>query len=271
MPKSPLKPTVLAGQLRAGDHVDAHRCIAFVVGPYVKQGAFVSTPCTTMSMFRTIEDILGIKHQNLNDALARPMVDAFDKKRATWSLSTAPSGLLSAHTMLDIPPAACAGVALLYPTHHAAYWAEVTKGMDFSREDQVDGEEFNHIPWRGLKGSQRVQAISVPCKKLVPTAFSECGNFQSGLRFSRRLRDHGLWFRGKRGIARAVCLPIHVFSPQLSQRNANLNKGLLASRRCRCASWPGSARLLIFDYRGAIHTPFTIPSYPCHSTPVQPT
>jgi hypothetical protein len=45
-------------------------------------------------------------------------------------------------------------VAALYPTHNAAYWANVTKGMDFSVEDHVDGEEFNRILWQGLKGSQ---------------------------------------------------------------------------------------------------------------------
>jgi hypothetical protein len=82
------------------------------------------------------------------------MVDAFDKKQTTWTFSATPSGLLCADTLLDIPAAACAGVALLYPTHNAAYWAKVTKGMDFSREDRVDGEEFNHILWQGLKGSQ---------------------------------------------------------------------------------------------------------------------
>jgi DNA-binding beta-propeller fold protein YncE len=137
-----------------GDHVDAHRSIAFVVGPYVKQGAVVSTSYTTLSMFRTIEDTLGIRHQNLNDALAVPMFDAFDEKQTAWSFSATPSGLLCADTLLDIPPAACAGVALLYPTHNAAYWAKVTKGMDFSREDRVDGQEFNRILWQGLKGSQ---------------------------------------------------------------------------------------------------------------------
>jgi hypothetical protein len=136
-----------------GDHVDAHRSIAFIVGPYVKQGALVSTSYNTLSMFRTIEDILGIGYQNLNDALALPMADVFDKRQKEWTFHATPSGLLCA-TTLDLPPAACAGVARLYPTHDAAYWAKVTKGMDFSMEDRVDGEEFNRILWRGLKGSQ---------------------------------------------------------------------------------------------------------------------
>src|SRR5208337_907105 len=58
-----------------GDHVDAHRSTAYVIGPYVKHHAVVSTSFTTLSMYRTIEDILGIRYSNLNDALAVPMAD----------------------------------------------------------------------------------------------------------------------------------------------------------------------------------------------------
>jgi len=137
-----------------GDHVDAHRSVAFVVGPYVKQGAVVPTSYNTISMFRTIEDILGTEHQNLNDALALPMADVFDRKQKDWTFSATPSGLLCGDTLLDLPPTACQGVAALYPTHNAAYWAAVTKDMDFSVEDHVDGAEFNRILWQGLMGSK---------------------------------------------------------------------------------------------------------------------
>jgi len=40
------------------DHVDAHRSTAYVVGPYVKQGKVVSEFYTTVSMLRTIEEVL---------------------------------------------------------------------------------------------------------------------------------------------------------------------------------------------------------------------
>lgn len=42
------------------DHVDAHRSIAFVVGPYVRQGAVIPSGYTTVSMIATIIDFLGI-------------------------------------------------------------------------------------------------------------------------------------------------------------------------------------------------------------------
>ena len=36
------------------DHVDSHRTTAYVVGPYVRQGAVVSTRYSTVNMLRTI-------------------------------------------------------------------------------------------------------------------------------------------------------------------------------------------------------------------------
>ena len=52
------------------------------------------------------------------------------------------------------PASACEDVAARYPTHNAAYWANVTKGMDFSSEDKVDGDQFNRILWTGLMGDK---------------------------------------------------------------------------------------------------------------------
>jgi len=47
-----------------------------------------------------------------------------------------------------------AGHHILYPTHNAAYWAKVTQGMDFSAEDRIDSDRYNHILWEGLMGSK---------------------------------------------------------------------------------------------------------------------
>ncbi len=60
------------------DHVDSHRGTAFVVGPYVKKGAVISTRYSQVNALRTIEDILGTEHINLNTAFQRPMDDVFD-------------------------------------------------------------------------------------------------------------------------------------------------------------------------------------------------
>ena len=82
----------------------AHRSIAFVAGPHVKQGQVVSTPYNTVDMVRTIEQILGAKPLNLNDALAVPMAHVFDTTTEKWSFTAQPSALL-AHTQLPIDPA----------------------------------------------------------------------------------------------------------------------------------------------------------------------
>jgi len=135
-----------------GDHVDAHRSIAFIVGPYVKHGAVVSTAYNTLSFVRTIEDILGIGHSNLNDSLALPMSDVFDTKQAKWTFTAIPSDYLYS-TTLPLPPMQ-AGHHILYSTHDATYWAKVTEGMDFSVEDHLDAQKYNRIVWKGLMGDK---------------------------------------------------------------------------------------------------------------------
>jgi hypothetical protein len=51
-------------------------------------------------------------------------------------------------------PAKAAGLKIPKSTHNAAYWARVTKGLDFSKEDLVDAVAYNRILWAGLKGDR---------------------------------------------------------------------------------------------------------------------
>jgi YVTN family beta-propeller protein len=137
------------------DHVDAHRTTAYVVGPYVKHGAVVSTYYTTVSMVRTIEDVLGLEHLNLNTATTRPMTDVFDLNQKEWSFEARPSAVL-ADTQLPLSPEA-RHMALAAPpvkiAHSAGYWAAKTKGFDFREEDRLDADAFNRIVWQGLMNS----------------------------------------------------------------------------------------------------------------------
>jgi hypothetical protein len=41
----------------------------------------------------------------------------------------------------------------LKPTHDARYWADKTRGFDFSSEDRVPADLYNKILWEGLKGT----------------------------------------------------------------------------------------------------------------------
>ncbi len=133
------------------DHVDSHRTVAFVAGAYVKQHTLVSTQYNTLDFLRTMEEVLGIPQLNLNDALARPMADIFNTTPSNWSFTATPSPYLYA-TQLPLPQPA--GVILVKSTHNAKYWAQVTKGMDFSDADRVDPAVYNRILWKGMMGDR---------------------------------------------------------------------------------------------------------------------
>ena len=141
-----------------GDHVDAHRSIAFVAGAYVKQGALVSTQYNTLDFVRTIEEVLGLPPMNLNDALATPMADIFNTTPTPWSFTAVPAAILYG-TQLPLPPRP-PGLKVPRRPHNAKYWARATKGMDFEDEDKVDPAEFNRILWKGLMGKQPYPAVT---------------------------------------------------------------------------------------------------------------
>jgi DNA-binding beta-propeller fold protein YncE len=135
------------------DHVDARRSVALIAGPYVRQGALVSTRYTTLNVLRTIESLLALKPLSLNDALAAPMADVFDPKQASWTYRAQAAPVLHS-TRLPIPddrfvalqnsgPVSC-------PLRSSAYWSAVMKGQDFRTEDKLDTGAFNAALWRGL-------------------------------------------------------------------------------------------------------------------------
>jgi hypothetical protein len=138
------------------DHVDSHRGPAFVVGPYVKQGgAVISTRYSQINALRTIEDILGTQHINLNTAFQQPMADVFDiRSSGHWTYTAEASTVLSTTTLALNDNVKVAAGPVIKPKHNAEYWAKVTAGFDFSGADQVPVEKFNKILWSGLMGDK---------------------------------------------------------------------------------------------------------------------
>ncbi len=134
------------------DHVDAHRSTAFIVGPYVKHGAVVSTHYTTVSMLRTISDVLGMDHLSIYDANQRPMSDAFDLSVPAWGFDARASSLLRG-TALPFAKGMRFAEAARSP-HDARYWIDRTQRLDFSEEDKVDAVAYNQILWKGLMGGR---------------------------------------------------------------------------------------------------------------------
>jgi DNA-binding beta-propeller fold protein YncE len=141
------------------DHVDSHRATTYFVGPYVKRGAVVSTRYSQVNALRTIEDILGTSHINLNTAFQRPMADVFDiGASAAWSYSAEASTVLTSTALAQAPGGLgvkFAQGAVIKPKHTARYWAKRTAGFDFSDADRVPPARFNKIVWRGLMSGKR--------------------------------------------------------------------------------------------------------------------
>jgi len=136
------------------DHVDSHRATAYVVGPYVKQGAVVSTHYSQVNALRTIEDILGTQHLNLNTAFQRPMTDVFDTKSSgNWTFVATASTVLQNTQLAQVSRGLGVEFAAgprVKPKHNAAYWAKATAGFDFSDADRVPPAKFNRVLWKGL-------------------------------------------------------------------------------------------------------------------------
>jgi DNA-binding beta-propeller fold protein YncE len=130
------------------DHVDAHRSIALVVSKFAPRGAqpmIDSTFYTTVSVVRTIEDLLGVPPMNNNDAMAPLLTPLF-----------AGAG--------DQPPFEADYVnrenGMIYEVNSAhAPGARQSDKMDFSHADKADSRLLNVILWRDALGSRPLPAI----------------------------------------------------------------------------------------------------------------
>jgi hypothetical protein len=76
------------------DHVDSHRSTAYIVGPYVKKHRVISSVYNTVDFVRTIEELLGLKPLNLNDAVGVPMADVFETTLTPWTYTAKASPVL---------------------------------------------------------------------------------------------------------------------------------------------------------------------------------
>ena len=144
------------------DHVDSHRSTAYIVGPYVKHGAVVGTRYSTVSMLRTIGDILGLEKLDEQIAGTKPMTDAFDITKPKWNFSAVPAQALLTMTTLPILNKNAlrhGGEPDFKPLHDAAWWAGKTKQFDFSREDLNDENAYNRLLWEGTMGNQPYPAL----------------------------------------------------------------------------------------------------------------
>jgi DNA-binding beta-propeller fold protein YncE len=140
---------ILEDDAQAGaDHVDAHRSIALVVSKYSPRAdkpVVDSTFYTTVSVVRTMEELLGVPPMNNNDAFAPPIATLFtgagDQSPYQADYRNRDNGLLYQANGPKAPG------------------AQASSRMDFTHEDRADPRVLNVILWRDVMGNKPLPAM----------------------------------------------------------------------------------------------------------------
>jgi DNA-binding beta-propeller fold protein YncE len=142
------------------DHVSGYRTTAYVVSPYARRGAVVSTNYNTTSVLRTIEQILGMKPMNLFDASATPMSDCFSDTADLTPFESVPA-------KIPLDQMNAAPQALRDPLLRQN--AEVSATLNFAEVDRCPEDILNRILWHAQKGA----SAAYPSWAVDPTAEEE--------------------------------------------------------------------------------------------------
>jgi hypothetical protein len=126
------------------DHVSGYRTTAYVVSPFAKRGEVVSTRYNTVSILRTIEQILGMKPMNQFDASAVPMFDCFSDVADNTAFESVPS--IVRLDDMNPEPAAISDPILRED-------AVVSSQLNFREIDKAPEDVLNRIIWRSVKGT----------------------------------------------------------------------------------------------------------------------
>ena len=137
-----------------GDHVDAHRSIALVVSKYAPREARPVVDhhfYTTVSVLRTIEELLGVPPMNNNDAFAPAIAPLFaghgDQPMYEADYRNRNNGLIYTANTKHSPG------------------AKESSRMDFTHEDRADAQKLNAILWRDARGNDPMPA-TLPAQPL---------------------------------------------------------------------------------------------------------
>ena len=125
------------------DHVSGFRTTAYVISPYTKRNAVVSTQYNQTSVLRSIELILGLPPMNQIDATATPMSDCFtDVPDATPYVAAA-----GEHSPGPDEPEPQGNLG---PTLRKD--ALVSARLDLREADRCPEDVLNRILWHAMKG-----------------------------------------------------------------------------------------------------------------------
>jgi hypothetical protein len=118
------------------DHVDAHRTLGQVISPYTQTGKVDSTFYSTVSVLKSIEQILGLGPLTQFDAAATPMTNSFSTR-------------MNAQAYDAVKPADSVLNELNGPRTVLA--AQSSK-LDLSRADAAPTGLLNEAIWKSVKG-----------------------------------------------------------------------------------------------------------------------
>jgi hypothetical protein len=124
------------------DHVAGHRTIALLISPWVRRKTVDSNFYTTINMYRTIEQILGLPPQNQFDLAAEPMFSCFTEQPDFTPYETLPNQVPLDE--LNPPLKALKG--------QARQDAIASMKMDFSEPDAAPEQLLNRVVWRATRG-----------------------------------------------------------------------------------------------------------------------
>jgi DNA-binding beta-propeller fold protein YncE len=125
------------------DHVSGFRTTAYVASPYARRKAVVSAHYSTVSILRTIEQILGFAPMNQFDAAARPMHECFsDAPDVTPFQAVANNVPLD---QMNPEPRALTDPRLRSD-------ALACERMNFDQADRAPEDALNRILWRAMRG-----------------------------------------------------------------------------------------------------------------------
>jgi YVTN family beta-propeller protein len=125
------------------DHVSGYRTTAYVISPYTKRNAVVSTQYNQTSILRSMELILGLPPMNQIDATATPMGDCFTDAPDLTPYIAAPANVPL--DQMNPNPKKISDATLRKD-------AIASARLDLQEADRCPEDVLNRILWHAMKG-----------------------------------------------------------------------------------------------------------------------
>jgi YVTN family beta-propeller protein len=126
------------------DHVDAHRSVALLAGPYVKRGAVIHDMYSTSGVLRTMELILGLPPMSQYDAAALPLFNCFTNNPDMATYEVKPAQISLEEKNMAVNESSRRSEKLL-----------------LAKEDQAPDRELNDVIWKAIKGENSKMPVPV--------------------------------------------------------------------------------------------------------------